>query len=155
VGNFDWLSRIRCNWEEDNVHVKMMQTDFMYQCEYLWNIARLVITQLADMLRMALIGATNLHLGGASRDGDNEGPGEGGGGEVRGVQLLGVAEGECDGEAQVIIDALARPCFGEFNRIAIEVLSVIAQQIATIQNAVNDRLDVCIVFMMKLNKMKK
>ncbi|KPI87221.1 putative dynein heavy chain [Leptomonas seymouri] len=157
LDDFAWYQQLRYYWEdcgrhiqsgEKNIGIHHCNAHLWYGYEYLGNQARLVITPLTDRAFLTCTNALAMNLGAAPQ-------GPAGTGKTESVKDLGKALAR-----QVVVfncsdgihyktmsrmfaglaQAGAWACFDEFNRIELEVLSVIAQQMLDITTALSHKL---------------
>ncbi|KAL7699312.1 dynein heavy chain cytosolic putative [Lotmaria passim] len=148
VESFSWQSQLRYYWDEaKGSEIRIADADFINGYEYIGLCGCLVITKLTDRCYITLTQALRLNQGGAPA-------GPAGTGKTETTKDLARNMGvacyvfNCSDQMNYItlgqiFKGLAMSgswgCFDEFNRISIEVLSVVATQVGSVLNALKEK----------------
>jgi dynein heavy chain len=152
LNDFEWLMQLRFYFNKDSgefgtCEVKQTNANLEYSYEYQGNNGRLVITPLTDRCVLTMTTAINLKRGGnplgPAGTGKTETVKDFGKNLAKFVVVFNCSDGLDYKSVGRMFSGLVQSggwgCFDEFNRIEIEVLSVVAQQVLQIMTALTAR----------------
>eukprot|EP00002_Diphylleia_rotans_P021405 TRINITY_DN4165_c0_g1_i7.p1 TRINITY_DN4165_c0_g1~~TRINITY_DN4165_c0_g1_i7.p1 ORF type:complete len:4191 (+),score=803.60 TRINITY_DN4165_c0_g1_i7:51-12623(+) len=143
ISDYNWTRILRYYWVEDDIRIRHLDYSYEYGYEYLGCPSRIVVTPLTERCFLTCTQAMRYYMGGSL-----EGPA--GTGKTETVKELARAFARqcivfnCSDTVDYkmigqlfsgLVQTGAWACFDEFNRLDLEVLSVAAYQLQTIQNA--------------------
>jgi len=140
IGTFDWVKQLRYYYEEEAPYasqIKQVQACLNYGGEYMGATSRLVITPLTDKCWITITGALHIKLGANPAGPAGTGKTESTKDLAKAIATLCIVF-NCSDQVDFnlmytlfsgLAQAGAWTCLDEFNRIKVEVLSVVAQQI--------------------------
>jgi len=150
VSDFAWEQQLRFYWvrgalasEIDTVEARQADTTIRYQYEYQGCTSRLVITPLTDRCWLTITGALRMRLGAQPSGPAGTGKTESSKDLAKNLAIQCIVFNCSDQNTQGMMARLfsglaqagAWTCLDEFNRIDVEVLSVVAQQLLELRNA--------------------
>ncbi|CAB1114177.1 unnamed protein product [Ectocarpus sp. CCAP 1310/34] len=150
TSDFEWLSQLRFVFSREDgpfgiISVRQTNCQLEYSYEYQGNNGRLVVTPLTDRCVLTLTTAMYLHRGGnplgPAGTGKTETVKDLGKNLAKYVVVINCSDGQDYKSVGRIFSGLVQSgswgCFDEFNRIKIEVISVVAVQVLSILNALS------------------
>lgn len=145
IQSFQWQQQLRYYWmlTEEDCQIHQVDAKIWYGHEYQGALSRLVITPLTDRCWMTITGALHIKLGAAPAGPAGTGKTESTKDLAKGLARQCVVF-NCSDQINYqmmgklysgVVSAGAWTCLDEFNRISIELLSVVAQQVLEIRQA--------------------
>lgn len=143
TSDFTWQQCLRYYYEDELIVARQVNSTLKYGYEYMGANTRLVITPLTDRCWLTITGALHIKLGASPK-------GPAGTGKTESTKDLAKGLGiyclvfNCSEQIEYkimarifsgIVQSGGWACLDEFNRIDVEVLSVIAQQLLDIRQA--------------------
>ena len=142
--DFTWASQLKFRWPDadgpQDLYINICDAEFASRHEYVGNPGRLVITALTDRCYITLTQALRLMMGGAPQGPAGTGKTETTKDLGRGLSIWVIVSNCSDQMNNKVTGSFfsglaqtgAWGCFDEFNRITVEVLSVVATQYGSI-----------------------
>ena len=153
LNDFNWQKQLRYYWDDEDYlqqgkgccYIRQVAAKLDYGYEYIGPSSRLVITPLTDRCWITITGALNIHLGAAPAGPAGTGKTESTKDLAKGLGMYCIVF-NCSEQINYkmmgrlfsgVVQQGAWTCLDEFNRINIEVLSVVARQVMDIRMALS------------------
>lgn len=150
LNDFNWQKQLRYYWDDEDYvqqgkgcYIRQVAARLEYGYEYIGPSSRLVITPLTDRCWVTITGALNIHLGAAPAGPAGTGKTESTKDLAKGLGMYCIVF-NCSEQINYkmmarlfsgVVQQGAWTCLDEFNRINVEVLSVVARQVMDIRMA--------------------